>query len=685
MVVTAAMGLPLLLRLHHGIPVYYRHTGLNIPPRRSEQYVFAAFDRLSLLRFGQFPLWAPHLDGGYEIMAYPDDYGLSPRLWLILTLGEVGAFKVDFLITQAIGAIGLYLLLRRVTGLGMAPALVAVTCFIFRAFGAIWARGDSEVTRHMFVPLVLLLLYTAGRRPWRFLGATLLLAWITADQKYSIIYAVAFMILSGVFLRVFEASPGRRGPNWRLLGLLLGAAGWAGLLLAGKLVAMIPILNWHQRSGWTAGYGLTGRAVAAWAGLMAALALAPALGRPSGHAVRSRRRRWALQVGLVLLIATAILVMPPGPLADHSTDHRRDMLRQNTEGLMVRGTLDQPLQGLTYPVFVRRFEPPGPPVGCVGFVLAGVGLVAAVRRRHWRLLVLVLFFAWITVGPVLPRDLMAATRSLPMLNLCRRPLEHFFLYRAFTLSLLAALGAGALLRVVGRAGVRWRRLAGVALVAGQLAVVAYVTVQRFAYTVSGPVPPRLPAGRFFQARGAPTWYEAAMVYANIGRLGGCTDLKNPVRLAVRPKVTYTYMPLPTTNPAWRRALRNRPAVEICVVRPNPPYRGEVYFANDDENTVTWPEWGFSPNRWTFEVDVKRPDVLVVNQLYSRWWRCDAGPVVYRRGLMAVHLGKPGRYRVHMRYVPVHFYVGCAIGAVSLVIGTAVLRLIARRRAKPADD
>ena len=96
---------------------------------------------------------------------------------------------------------------------------------------------------------------------------------------------------------------------------------------------------------------------------------------------------------------------------------------------------------------------------------------------------------------------------------------------------------------------------------------------------------------------------------------------------------------------------------------NPEYRGEAFFLEAENRAAVT----FRPNSILVEVDVQKPDVLVINQNYHRDWHTNRGECFEDKGLLAVRLDRTGSYTVRMRYVSRSFYSGLVLSGVSLAV------------------
>jgi hypothetical protein len=97
--------------------------------------------------------------------------------------------------------------------------------------------------------------------------------------------------------------------------------------------------------------------------------------------------------------------------------------------------------------------------------------------------------------------------------------------------------------------------------------------------------------------------------------------------------------------------------------PNAKYKGEAYF--DDSNNLA--EAYFRPNSIIIQVNLHKPDTLIINQNYHRDWYTDHGKIFDKNGLIALQLDEAGTYNITMRYISRSFYFGLMISILSLAV------------------
>jgi len=101
---------------------------------------------------------------------------------------------------------------------------------------------------------------------------------------------------------------------------------------------------------------------------------------------------------------------------------------------------------------------------------------------------------------------------------------------------------------------------------------------------------------------------------------------------------------------------------VSVAKVNPAYKGEVFFTNKmNKSRLSL----FSPNKIIVEVNVRKPDWLIINQNFHKSWKVNKGRVINYNGLLAVWLTDEGDYPVYFYYVPADFYTGLLISCLGI--------------------
>lgn len=112
--------------------------------------------RVSILRFGEWPLWDPNHCGGVSMWGQPQAQMYSPTWWLTgLPFGTVHGHKLFILFHHVVGFVGMRLVARRVHGLGGPAAALAALAWAFGGFFA-WrgAGGHSTFLAFHYIPWI---------------------------------------------------------------------------------------------------------------------------------------------------------------------------------------------------------------------------------------------------------------------------------------------------------------------------------------------------------------------------------------------------------------------------------------------------------------------------------------------------------------------------------------------------
>jgi len=96
-----------------------------------QHYSFYASARRIILDYHQIPFRTPYFEGGYPMLAHPQDPSLDPIFLFPLIFGEVVGMKVIMLFYSLIGSLGMYYLTRWVLRFTRTGALLATLVFAF--------------------------------------------------------------------------------------------------------------------------------------------------------------------------------------------------------------------------------------------------------------------------------------------------------------------------------------------------------------------------------------------------------------------------------------------------------------------------------------------------------------------------------------------------------------------------
>lgn len=126
--------------------------------------------RLSLLHYGQFPLWNAHYCGGSPLLANPQSGFLSPFFLLVLVFGSVSGLKLQILFFLLFGLSGAFLAARKLRCSVSASVLAGVAFMLSSWFAARVASGHTTFFLFALLPWVFLF-YLKSSDDWRWLLA----------------------------------------------------------------------------------------------------------------------------------------------------------------------------------------------------------------------------------------------------------------------------------------------------------------------------------------------------------------------------------------------------------------------------------------------------------------------------------------------------------------------------------
>ncbi len=177
--------------------------------------------RVSILRWGEFPLWDPHHCGGVSMWGQPQSQHVAPTWWITgLAFGTVAGHKLFILLHSAAGFAGMFHLSRRFYGF-RAPAagLVALTWaysgfFAWRASG-----GHSTFLAFHYLPWIFYF-WRRTNDDLRYAGGVAGLMALTLMEGGTYPFPLIFLLLAFDFVAQLAQWP----PRWAVFrtGLVTG-------------------------------------------------------------------------------------------------------------------------------------------------------------------------------------------------------------------------------------------------------------------------------------------------------------------------------------------------------------------------------------------------------------------------------------------------------------------------------
>lgn len=290
------------------------------------------------------------------------------------------------------------------------------------------------------------------------------------------------------------------------------------------------------------------------------------------------------------------------------------------------------------------------------------------KKKQLRWMILLIIFGLLTFGTNTILDLFKILHNLPFFNAMYKPAKYFIPVVIFIIT----LGAGRFFLILERFK-KGKRLVFVLFLSALIISVfdLYLANRPHQDIYSIAVPKYEKQKEFFQVKNLfpnsnirapkriplhhcweltfPTQYE--LLLQNIGKINAYTNIH--IGEYATPKYYIEWNGVESFNP------------HNYIWHLNPDYRGEIYFLGNSNNKAEFQY--FSPNKLIAKVAVIKPDTLVINQNYNRYWTVNISKPINQNGLLAVKLDKSGEYLVKFNYVPVGFFVGRAINLVSLLV------------------
>jgi len=177
--------------------------------------------RVSILRWGEFPLWDPHHCGGVSMWGQPQSQHLAPTWWVTgLAFGTVAGHKLFILLHSAAGFAGMVKLARDYLGLRTPAAYLAAITFAFSGFFA-WraAGGHSTFLGFHYLPWIFYF-WRKTNDDLRYAGGVAGLMALTLLEGGTYPFPLIFLVLAYDFC----AQLLRWRPRWAVIrtGLLTG-------------------------------------------------------------------------------------------------------------------------------------------------------------------------------------------------------------------------------------------------------------------------------------------------------------------------------------------------------------------------------------------------------------------------------------------------------------------------------
>ncbi|MFK7894992.1 MAG: hypothetical protein AB8G23_04100 [Myxococcota bacterium] len=199
--------------------------------------------RISLLEFGQLPLWNPYLGGGVPLAGNSLSHGFAPSILPVLLFGTIPGIKIVIAVYLLLSQIGMRRLAIVRGQSGAAPWLAAIVFSLGGVYAQRLTHGHFEWIAMAWMPLILAMLHPSPQlsRPFRIALGGLFYAFLFLDGGP---YQFAFFTLfAAAYSAVLAATERKSAPLLELLAVGLLGAGIAAL----KLLPVLDVVSRFPR------------------------------------------------------------------------------------------------------------------------------------------------------------------------------------------------------------------------------------------------------------------------------------------------------------------------------------------------------------------------------------------------------------------------------------------------------
>lgn len=212
-------------------------------------YNWEQADRISILEFGQLPLWNPYYCGGIVSAAAPESGVFAPDYLLRLVYGVADGRRLALVLFLILGMEGTYRLARHCNASALASLFAALVFSTYNKLVQVWlGMGWVHFFGFELLPWVILGLVKGEKSvSWRIVGA-LALGWIAlAAGTYTAPYtgiAVTFVTISMCTRHLSPWKPKELRATLAAAGTVIGGG---ALLAVAKLGPMMLVMRQYPR------------------------------------------------------------------------------------------------------------------------------------------------------------------------------------------------------------------------------------------------------------------------------------------------------------------------------------------------------------------------------------------------------------------------------------------------------
>jgi hypothetical protein len=268
-------------------------------------------------------------------------------------------------------------------------------------------------------------------------------------------------------------------------------------------------------------------------------------------------------------------------------------------------------------------------------------------RQSFPWAVNLLLFGWLILAYNAPVDLLKLLWNLPIFNAINKPYKYF----SFPIVFVFTIVAGQVFWLLKKMQPKWlEHVFAVVLIFGGISFLypRVDFIQKDTYTFDMPAELLVKQTAYYNIQGKDISRIRkeplnSLAYTNLMRGIGTIDIN--VAFIIDESAVPKYF----IDAKGNYILNDR-------------YKGEAFFLNSNNSAQVH----FQPNSIIIQVQLHKPDILIINQNYHRDWHTDHGMIFEQSGLIALKLEETGTYNITMHYINRSFYIGLIISILSLI-------------------
>lgn len=203
-----------------------------------DQFTFwNAVPRDTILRYGQFPLWNPYVNGGNVLLAHPHSPFLSPMFLFVLIFGPIIGLKIEIIVHLWIGLTGMFYLAKHLRMHKPAAYLSAFIFMLSSIYPLHLTEGHTSWLPMAFMPWVFLFFIRSFKKASAILWTILFMGLIILGGSIDVLLIFIFFLTTFSLFKSIQLRTGK--PIISLMLIFLGSFLICGI----KLIPMVDFLK----------------------------------------------------------------------------------------------------------------------------------------------------------------------------------------------------------------------------------------------------------------------------------------------------------------------------------------------------------------------------------------------------------------------------------------------------------